>query len=787
MVPPKKKPVAAKKGKSKEADSKAAKKGPKKPGDKPKGKKGGPKEKKGGKKGGPKEKKGGKPVAAPLDLGESGPQNLPAAVDDAKEKIDFTKTGVIFLLWSFEILHHLTHSITTSFLHNGITDGKLTQDIHAHRTSSVAMMVFVTCTTMTVANFVADKPKFSALMIGLTVYSLVTTVLGIKMLEPRPIGYAVVLILAQIGWYAATPLRYWFIFHQSFPLSVTTSLIIVTFNRFLVAIAEYPGAVWIENKLFGVRTYLFCWIASSLAFTIWLGTLLHAKASNSMNNTSDDKEAVENKYKSTEVASSFEARQTPKHKLFFVLLIIPSIMFPVVKETIGIVVEKHRNPYPITYYRLDIIIAAVMMPVASAFLLCLTCLRHEIRNMVLAGIAQYLNISVLVLCFLLVKKYPEQFRGDKVQEPIVPRTMNMSLGAVFILTDDRIMYYKEGEDNSNSPYKNLPKSRTYISIEKKIKEQVLLPIHLYDSRKKLIASKEISLAPKEISVYILFGNVIIPLQGSSKWFEKYPERPLYFFFNACEPCPDEPPNVRPNIGKVWWDESCKSLTIETTQLRDDTLGNPTVLSTFLEKIPLSGQIIGPLSVMDRVLQLQETVFLNEMPHFAHLFDIRPDNIWTIFTIRCFAEPKLVVPAPSQLPLVVWQKVHLISDEEPTTCPVPTTTKAPVPDKGSLFALLAMCESGVPIGISSVSYIHFVWMQCPYDDRMLILASFFTINYVGGWIARHFLVEINTVALVVLLAMQGLFLIWHIVALIFFRRTLPPRTEEEKIKGNNRRF
>ncbi|BET00897.1 Hypothetical protein NTJ_13713 [Nesidiocoris tenuis] len=128
-----------------------------------------------------------------------------------------------------------------------------------------------------------------------------------------------------------------------------------------------------------------------------------------------------------------------------------------------------------------------------------------------------------------------------------------------------------------------------------------------------------------------------------------------------------------------------------------------------------------------------------------------------------------------------------SSSTSTTSATPTADKLNLVSQHGTTITVLLCFSSVAIVVASASYIHFLWIQCPSKHRVLILAAFFSLNFLGSWLTAFCLSGLQTTQLVVQLSFQVFGCVWHLGSAIIFWRKLRQLRDDEKKNIKNMLF
>ncbi|CAB0012577.1 unnamed protein product, partial [Nesidiocoris tenuis] len=319
---------------------------------------------------------------------------------------------VIATLWSLEIVYTLSESWKLSFLvedpeeaNQGETPPRKISYLVSNDVMRIVLLVLAFLTIVAVAILADGRRKFGYLLGGLSIYFF-TPVIGLMANNFNAPGLIDVLFLLEFGWASVSSLRYWIIFHQRFPLSVMHTRGIVTCGELAIGATEYTMTAWVSPTKFGPLVYNAAWSITLVLMLIWLGMVWVVKPS--VNNVEDKKDAVQRVYEESELLDSFDARQMPYHAVLFSCLIFSTMMMSSHKAAVSFIFKLMRNDLPeFAQYRIDLVIALLCLAVVTGIWIALSVVRHEIRDLLVIGIAYLLNIlACLVFLLLIVRVSP---------------------------------------------------------------------------------------------------------------------------------------------------------------------------------------------------------------------------------------------------------------------------------------------------------------------------------------------------------------------------------------------
>ncbi|CAA9995843.1 unnamed protein product [Nesidiocoris tenuis] len=113
-------------------------------------------------------------------------------------------------------------------------------------------------------------------------------------------------------------------------------------------------------------------------------------------------------------------------------------------------------------------------------------------------------------------------------------------------------------------------------------------------------------------------------------------------------------------------------------------------------------------------------------------------------------------------------------------------RKPQPPVEEILLLPASILHGLAFGALLVCYIHFLWIRSPFRFRTPILACYFSLDFLGGWMVRNLIVAFDRAAIYTLISVQGAALNWHIAWAYVHHWTLTPISPTE-LQGNDREF
>ncbi|BES99427.1 Hypothetical protein NTJ_12244 [Nesidiocoris tenuis] len=725
--------------------------------------------------------------------------------DTPKPAKKFTKRDFIIMshLWTFEIVFAAMEAMRNAMTRASFGGGVLSKDMIAHHTSSCSFVVCVSLIVLAVSNAFCGSAKVVPLVVGISVYHL-TSVFGILMVTPTSHILPLIMISLQVGWYASTPMRYWLIFHQRIPLRANSSLLFVGWNSFLVSIAIYFTTVYIENSRFINVEYLLAWVVLGLVMLVWISGVILSK--NRFNNTPDDCSVISAEYESTEVSKHFQARQRNSHLILFLLVLFPSCIFPMTREMVSSSLRglpENMN----TDFRLDLIVYVACVPVITFLLYVFACVRHEVRGLLFLGAAHVANLIMVVLFVIMISKsstdpatIPTTTAGPSTDHTTTDNTWTPSLwanGQALLL----ISQIDRGHHCYNRFYAKCSPLSDEPRVLKTLNETKRFFVEGFNesTARPVIFSGYVDVEPLKSRLYIVTReNGLLHVPGPEHMFKSVLSRKKYHIVSLLPPCNDGPEVDDNGRRGLSVDKTCHSVKYSMVEFG----ANDQILKEGFEIGPKYATVSDLIFPQNDTERITISIFVDgeKTAHPPGELDFRqsesdklkkkhPMDWWGIVN---FDLPKSTGLKPKTLFVKRSQEEFaskgLCWNDDAWFTPTPSMATPPGPPIPNFYEFMgALALSGVVTAVVSVSYIHFIWIQCPCESALLIIGYFVVVNFVGGWAFRHFVVALDSITVWVVFSLQSLFLIWHCVATGFFWRNLLELSAGEWKTKNNMRF
>uniref|UniRef100_A0A0A9Z1G5 Uncharacterized protein n=1 Tax=Lygus hesperus TaxID=30085 RepID=A0A0A9Z1G5_LYGHE len=554
----------------------------------------------------------------------------------------------------------------------------------------------------------------------------------------------------EVSWYAVHPIRFWYIFHQAFPISVRWSHLLVSANLLIIGIFEYFVTIFVKdrdvNDPFSNTFYPVMFGILALACIVWLIGGFFVKRF--LNPVSAEFNAVREVYARSEVIEEFDRKQSIINFILFPLVMIPALIIPIMNVLIDL--SHYYLPLGVVHldiglvpYRPHLICFLLSIIVTEVVLQFLKFIRTEYINLTLIAISHILNIfALLVFMYIL-------------HNTIIVRTRNPNEddGIFLFFVAVRPRYFTQLGGLT------LHYGQSYQLI-RDVPADGLVTIRLTDyftgevyTDQKLQINVSHGLSSNLFHVMNYTGRRLQVIKTPSPPITYVPNTRIVLM-NGLEEC-----NNFVNPAMV-------NRMFKADEMRGMLLGNLCLPISYLFypngtdfkkatpfKPPANNESI---EFEIPCLRDYKSAVIVDRPYFGKTLTCNDAMVLRYNKLLTYLIRSKIVASPAEFiywPVFFYFEIFeyslIFSRVEDNWWDA--FRRTPTPNNGDMTyfrsekeirLIMAEVLYGISLGIGLVGYMHLLWMQCPMKFRILIIFSFFAMMFAALSLAKRYLTDFD---------------------------------------------
>ncbi|KAF6203568.1 hypothetical protein GE061_001900 [Apolygus lucorum] len=695
---------------------------------------------------------------------------------------------VIFFIWSSQNLYVMISITVSRFTSEHFSSGRSAKLLSLSTGSSWAYTIIVLIAMATVALVLSSMfqlPnlkkwaafKWKIMCWGLFIY-FVSPIAGILLGTTESVAFAVVIMWVEIGWFVGHPIRFWYIFHQVFPISSRWSHLLVTVNLLIIGIFEYIVTVSVKDRnsedpnesslyppLFGTLTF---------ASIVWMVCAFSVEKS--LNPTPGDLNAVKDVYSKTGTIEEFNMKESIVNFVLFPLVMFPALMFPIA----DVVMDISHNYLPLRPVNMDIgfvpyrphlVCFLLVLIIAEVLHQFLKFFSSELFNLVVLVISHALVLAALFLITIIIyttwmirSRTPSP--GDGFLILVTPLTYHVGIGGK--ISGGTFTYHviEDLPDDGRIPIRVTDKDtgEVYADDHIEIRESRQLSIDFYQVVNNSLGR----------------GVEIIKIPYKSNVHGNYRR---FLFINNAPECSNyrRPELISTLYGKdnvtprgMWINNECLPMVFKFyAEGSDAKKATPFAPPAHNESLDIVVHCIdGYQGVPINDLNGRLTVTCHERMKLLY-YKLLPYLLRSGIIPGLPNELTRLYPTHFEVEIYPNSNTIVISEDNSgwnasRRTPTPHYVEVDNPQGiGELNMLLAECLYGTALGLASVAYVHFLWMQCPVRFRMLFIFGFFALIFAASSMTKRHLTQVTENIMNVVISTSGFCFSWQVVASVLF--------------------